>query len=802
MRQIPLKPFHHRDTEALRKTKEIVFLFLKYLNGLFHAFQPSLDKGFFSVPLPLCGKNLCIFLRRSAIAVATAGCLFLGSSISVFSSPLSDFDTRPGWNELFGKDRLLAHLIETGDPQTDRIHRTWLENEIAHQFRQPAIFSSIRESLLQGDSRLQAAMEDSLLSLNLPSDYVRSHLLEWILGSDAALRPHLLSFSTSPAIRNRFASYFLQYHPHDTLHAQWIRQTCETQNPLFEREIRKRVSRQEQIDWSLLSGYSRLNPSAQLHFRWKLFEAIHASTASPLISLTPTPSFADHLWREFFQKIEETPALRQEYITRTRQRTEPEQWTREALTDALRSNEADAWFQAYLRSAQIPQSRYRAVFDSLIQSRSEKRMRPEQIAESSQERTEWRSRLIQLIQKDPRWSSYFLWHFTRASEPVTLQIRRSLPSLFAQRETLTLEWYRWTGGASPSLTSSLLKAWGVRWGESLRDQEMEWKKLWLHHDLPTQALLQKTLLALLDENPVLVTTWVHIVDRHQAPLQNAFALWTRQNSPHPEMTNLPLFMKRLVESVQRKEWIGNVDLAVFRAAFGNFLLSHEGWHQVRWRIGIETFEIAQPLRELVIQHWTHHPENFWRLYAWRSVFCPEPSSQQKIRSWIQSQKIAEKTLLAISQQNPGIQTAIQSFWIDLFDQNPEFPKSLHQRALHPTLQDDLDQILAAIPQQKSAPQIPLREILLRGGDASLADWILRSSELQVLWRDQLENQLVQNPMLFQSLLKSLISHQILTPNAFTSLIQITIEDRLLFESLLSDPTLGFKNQIQTTPHTP
>ncbi|MES2307527.1 MAG: hypothetical protein V4507_01595 [Verrucomicrobiota bacterium] len=745
---------------------------------------------FSSVAPCLRGKILCLLF-----------CLFLGGLISAFSSSLTDFDTRPEWDDLFGKDRLLAHLIETGDPQSHLLHRAWLENEVANQLRQPAIFSSIRKSLLQGDALLQETMEDSLLALNLPSDYARLHLMEWTLGSDPALRSHLLSFFSSATIRTRFATYLFQHHSTHNSVVLLIQQACETQNPYLERELRKRISMNESIDWTPLPHYPQLPLSAQLEFRWKLFRALPNKDSQELASpgKEKTTSFADLLWKQIFQKVEQTSALREEYISRIQQRTEPEQWTRQALTESLRQNEADDWFQSYLRAAQIPQSRYRAVFDSLIQNRSEKRIRPEQIAESSQERTAWRARLIQLIQDDPRWSFYFLWNLTRASEPVTLQFRRALPSLFAQHETLALEWHRWNGISSTPLSSPQLKAWGIQWGERLRDQDLEWSKLWVHHDLPTQALLQKTVAALLEENPVLVTTWVNIIDRHQAPLQNAFALWTRQNSPHPEMSNFPQFMNKLVGSIQRKEWVGNVDIAVFRAAFGNFLLSHEGWNQVRWRIGIESFEIAQPLRDLLAQHWSQHPENFWRILTWRTLFSPEPQSEQKIRAWIQTQKITEKTLLALSQQNPEIQTATQSFWVSLFESNPALQKALEQKSLHPTRQDDLDQILASLPSSQSSPSLSLSEILLHGGDAPLADWILRNSELQIAWREQFEEQLIQNPRLLKRIIESLVLEKSLPSSSFQELIQKTTEDRLLFETLISDPTLGFKNQIKTNP---
>ena len=754
--------------------------------------------------LRLCVRQ-CFFLQLSAKALATAGCLFLSGSISAFPSPLTDFDNRPEWPALFNKDRFLAHLIETGSPASSSIHRSWLENELAPLLRQPLFLSSLRQCLLQGDSDLYETMLDSLLSLNLPSDYARTHLMEWILGSENSLRSPLLQFPTAPAIRTRFATYLLHHPRSSDLTAQLILKACETQDPYLERLLRKNTNSGESIDWTLLKRYPQLSPQAQLEFRYLLFRAYSRKRNS--VHSLPShekkePPFASLVWDHLLKKINLSPTLLNDYQAGIAQRTEPEQWTREALTEALRQNESDSWFQSYLQAAQIPHSRYQAVFMALTQNRAEKKARPELIAESSQERTPWRARLVQLIQNDPRWSAYFLWHLTRAAEPITLQWRRSLPALFAQRETITLEWLRWTPQAPNSLSSAQLKDWGIRWGETLRNQDQEWKKLWSHHDLITQSLLQKTLVASLESNPTLVTTWVAILQEHQPSLQNSFALWTQQNTPHPDLIHLPVFMNRLSASIQRKEWVGNLDLALFRVAFSNFLRSQEGWNQLSWRIGLESYQIAQPLRELLLQHWSQHPEKFWKLLSWRTVYCPNPQAEQKRLFWIRSHKISEKSLLALSKQNPEIQTATDCLWLDLFQSNLSFQNALKSKRATPAQQDDLDQLLTSIPPlESSSLKTSVTTLLLRGGDSALADWILRRADLQKIWITQFETKLLQEPLFLQQITESLLKEKRLSPDSLSELITLLLEDRHLFEALLSDPTLGFKSAT-STPHGP
>lgn len=792
-----------RNAEKQEKIR--LFLLKNKKKSRIPAFLLSLEKLLFAVPLYRRGCLRYLFLFLS---------FFIGSAISAFSSPLNDFDARPEWQALFNKDRYLAHLLETNSPSNSPLHRAWLENEIASLLRQPQYLKALRDSLLQGDAELYQTMLDSLLFLNLPSDYARSHLMEWIFGSDLALQSPLINFPTAPAIRTRFASYLLHHDRRSDQMINFIQTCCESQNLDLEQALRKQILDPKKIDESLLKNYRQLSCQSQLEFRYSLFQSGSRTGEIPVLSSEINPhflSFAEMIWNHLLTKIEKNPALRDDYQKSLFQRSEPEQWMRLALTESLRQNKADDWFQSYLQAAQIPKSRYRAVFEALIQSRSEKRLKPELIAESSQERTPWRARLVELTQNDPAWSAYFLWHLTRAAEPITLQIRRSLPSLFTQQEILTLEWYRWRNPTAASLSSVALKNWGIRCGESLRDQDREWSLVWLHHDLPTQSLLQKTIISALDCNPSLVTTWVTILQGHQPSLQKAFTLWTRQNSPHPEMTHLSVFMDRLTASIQRKEWVGNVDLALFRVAFCNFLQTHEGWKEVSWRIGLESFQISQPLRELLLNYWIQHPENFWKLLTWKTLYSPDPQAEQKLLCWIRTQKIAEITLLALSKQNPEIQISTRSLWLDLFQAEPTFQKALENKKLHPTQQDDLDQRLKQATESLGTPFSPsstnsqmnrnpssasssVSNLLLKGGDSSLADWILRQSELQKIWVTHLESKLTQYPNLLKQITKSLLAEKLLPQDSFSELIRMMIEDRLFFENLLSDPTLGFKTQ--------
>ncbi len=719
------------------------------------------------------------------------------------------FDTRPEWLPLFNKEHLLAHLIETNPAASSRLDRSWLEKEIAPLLGQSLFINALRQSILKGEADLYDTMLDSLLSLNLPADYARTHLMEWILGSESSLRTSLLQFPSSPAIRTRFTSYLLQQNRNSDLTALLIQKTCDSQNRSLERILRKQIPDLKPLDWSHFSRYPQLTPKAQLEFRWLLFRA-HSKKVTFFLKFDSNKktSFSHLIWNHLLSKIDRTPALLDDYQRQALQRVEPEQWTREALTDALRQNHSDLWFQSYLHAAQIPNSRYQAVFLALTQTRREKRARPELIAESSQERAPWRARLVQLIQNDLRWSAYFLWHLTRAAEPITILLRRSLPALFAQQETLTLEWYRWSHPSAQTLSSASLKNWGIRWGELLRDRDSEWKNLWSHHDLSTQALLQKTVIASLESNPPLVTTWVAILQSHQPSLKNSFALWTQQNSPHPEMSPLPVFMNRLTTSIQRKEWVGNLDLALFRVAFSNYLRSQEGWNQVSWRIGLESFQIAQPLRELLLSHWSQHPKNFWKLLGWRALYSPQPQAQQKILDWIRNEKISEKSLLSISKQNSQIQIATHSLWINLFQNCPPFQQALDRKRKNPTQQDDLDQLLASIDSEALSlpslstfsPYTTIESILLRGGEFTLADWILRQSELQKLWITELESKLTQDPHFLKQVIESLQAENQLSKDSFSDLIQLLIEDRLFFETVLSDPSLGFKNKTIFTDH--
>ena len=86
----------------------------------------------------------------------------------------------------------------------------------------------------------------------------------------------------------------------------------------------------------------------------------------------------------------------------------------------------------------------------------------------------------------------------------------------------------------------------------------------------------------------------------------------------------------------------------------------------------------------------------------------------------------------------------------------------------------------------------LSTLLLKGEDSVLADWILRQSDLQKIWVAHLESKLSQNPTLLKQITESLFTEKLLPRDSFSELIRILIEDRLFFESLLSDPTLGFK----------